>query len=592
MVQNALDELRDNMPELAMKIEDLPWVKDGIARRAEFDAVRGLIRLAHAGYAQKLLEEPWVVDGRNYPALESLWYLVVNNPDTLTNIMSHPTISDGITDQEANIVAILHSAFEYSDLLDKLLDPEQVTVEERTITLPLAGQMGLSIIRTRPEVNDAMDLLELAIRSIEEFMGFPFPNRHVIYLFHAEPKKSDGLIFGNHVSLGPNQANVGDWFLNLLTHEAGHYYWGGGLPRWIEEGGAVLMESMVTNMLQGPLEISPCSARNIAELEELYSSRLHHRHICHYSLGERLFRDLYRNVDDTTFRLAFRRLYLHTLFNIPGDECDDYRKTICHVKEAFTYYVPEEKKATIEKVIARWHDGTELFDLSYLDDTPVEPDIAAIDGRIEEAYLSYSFDGPPVSVITAEPNRSPALYIQLEFSYRHSSGFESLPIEVVLSFEDGFEIFRTQTDMQLPARDTRRTHFVGIPSPGSLGRYWVHVYSGEQKIAEVVFEAVAAPDAYNIRGVVVWSDGQPRQRVALHAIRGEEGFWVEAGPDGTFDVVVSSGSFVLEVFLLSGTEWHSVGWYDGAGGITTDPSQAFEVIVDDADVEGIKFMLR
>ena len=73
-VQNAIGELRDTMPELATRIWDLPWVEDGIDR-VEFNAFRGLIRLADAGHLEDLLEEPWVLEGRNYPALESLGYL-------------------------------------------------------------------------------------------------------------------------------------------------------------------------------------------------------------------------------------------------------------------------------------------------------------------------------------------------------------------------------------------------------------------------------------------------------------------------------------------------------------------------------------
>ena len=108
--------------------------------------------------------------------------------------MSHPTISDGVTDQEAKILATLTTAadpvgyyLDDHDLLDKLLDPEQVTLEGRTITLPLAGETDITIIRTRPRTDLTMDFLEHSVRSIEEFMGRPFPRRQVIYLFVEAP---------------------------------------------------------------------------------------------------------------------------------------------------------------------------------------------------------------------------------------------------------------------------------------------------------------------------------------------------------------------------------------------------------------------
>ena len=578
---------------MATKIGDLPWVKDGIGR-GEFNAFRGLIHLADAGHLVKIIEEPWVVEGRNFPALESLWFLAVNNPEGLSKIMSHPTISDDISDQEAKIVAALHPYLE-PDQLDKLLDPEQATLEERTITLPLAGETHLSIVRTRQGADGTMDLLERAVRSIEEFMGLPFPRRQAIYLF--EEGASGGSAARNLgtrvVILVDEQTLSGEQMLGLLAHETSHYYWSSG-TFWINEGAATFMESVVNNALHSRLDQPPCFlARSIAELEALKIDPLTFRDDfrCNYSLGERVFRDLYRNMDDTTFRLAFRRLYLHTEFNIPDDECDDHRKTICPVQETFTAYTSEETAATVEKVIARWHDRTEPYDLSDIDDTPVEADIAAISGRIEGAYLSYSIGGLPVSAVTLEPNRTSILYLNLDYSYRDSSGLESLPIETAVYFEDGFEFLRKRTDMPVPGESTRLNHHVQIYDANGLGRYWVHVYWGEQKIAEVTFETVPTSGPHSIRGMVTFPDGWPLDRIALEATRGEEEFSVYAGPDGVFDVVVSSGIFFLKVYVVVGNEWHFMGWYDGGGGITIDPGRAFEVIVDGAVVEDIDISL-
>ena len=138
-------------------------------------------------------------------------------------------------------------------------------------------------------------------------------------------------------------------------------------PGSVGEGAAEFLASMAKNTLHGPLDNAPCAlARSIAELEGLDddSSTSWDARLCAYSLGERLYRDLYRNMDDTTFRLAFRRLYLHTEFDDPGDECTTATATICHVKEAFGTYVPKETAETVEKVIARWYDGAEPYDPS------------------------------------------------------------------------------------------------------------------------------------------------------------------------------------------------------------------------------------
>ena len=568
-------------------------MEDGISRH-EFNAVRGLIRLADAGYAEQLLEEQWVVEGKNLPALESLWVLNGSNREALSQVMSHPTISDGISEQEAKIVAALHP-FLKPDQLEKLLDPEQVILEERTITLPLGGDTHLSIVRTRPGGGHTMDLLERAVRNIEEFMGLPFPRRQAVYLF--EEGGSGGSVarnLGIRVVLTVNeQALTEEQILGLLTHETSHYYWSGG-TYWIHEGAATFLESVVGNTLKGPLDKPPCSlARSIAELEDLYpNTRTNFDAFqCNYALGERLFRDLHRNMDETSFRQAFRRLYLHTEFNIPNDECDDDKNTICHVREAFSSYASDGTVGVVDKVIARWHDGTEPYDLTWIDDSPVQAQIAPIDGAIENAYLSFSPDGLAVSTVTLEPNRTSSLYVNLEYSYQPSSGLNNLPIEIALSYEDGFEIQRRQTLMPLPAGASHGTHSMWIRGADGLGRYRVNAYWGEQKIAEVNFETVPATGFYSIRGVVTNADSRQPELVEVVARRGEEEFGFMTGLDSIFNIRVSPGTFVLQVYASFGNGFLPVGWYDGEGGITIDRDKAFELIVNDAGVGGIEINL-
>ena len=264
------------------------------------------------------------------------------------------------------------------------------------------------------------------------------------------------------------------------------------------------------------------------------------------------------------------------------------------MKEAFTTYAPEEKAVAVEKAIGRWYDAPEPHDPSWIDNIPVEAEIPAIDGRIEDAYLSLSPGGLPVSVVTVGPNRNPEVHLNLDYSYGETNEHKYLPIDIEVYREDGSEINRVRTDLSvlpLPAGVTRHAHAIGVYFWRETGRFWVQIYWGERKIAEATFEAVPEPDPYSIRGVVTDTEGQPLEMIALWMKRGEERYWVEAGPDGTFEAEVPSGSFILEVHVLKGRHWYFVGWYDGSGGMMTDPGQAFEVVVEGADVEGVNIAL-
>ena len=369
--QYEIDELWETMPQLAETIESLHWVEDGVDSLAESRAVSGLTRLAAAGHTARLIEAPWVVEGRNYPALESLWNLA-SYPDRLVRVMAHSSVSDGITDWEAKIIATLsHDLLDY-DLLNNLLDPAQGSFEERTITLPLAGEVELTIIRTLAGADHMMDLLERAVRGIEDFTGFPFPQRQVIYLFvdadnyepfaadrgtHVEVFSQNPFVNGQSLRRGSTQ----EAWLRLLAREASRYYWGRDYygrdnPPWLHEGAAELLAHMVT---PGPWTVDECGlAQTIAELESPYL--VPDTWACHSALGESLLQDLYNGMEQTAFRQAFRRLYLHTVFNDSAPGCGTFRLTICLLTEAFTTYASEDNRSAVEEVINRWYGDTGL----------------------------------------------------------------------------------------------------------------------------------------------------------------------------------------------------------------------------------------
>ena len=491
----SLDELRKSMPKIAAKIRNMRWIRDGIgsedAWAAEYWAAKALIDLAAAGHADSLVDQQWVIRGENYGALGSLLELFNTRTEMFDRIMSDPNISDGISDKEAKIVATLSRVAD-PDVIDKLLDPSQVTLEERIVSLTLAGETEFAIVRTREGAGETMDSLGSSVRIIEEFMGLPLPQKQVIYRFE-EILSGRGLNHFSHVTIGYDElAHSTESMLTLLAHEAGHYYWRGREEVWMNEGPAMFLSSVANRTLQGPVFEAPCSlARSITEFEESAPDVTQwDAYVCPYSLGERLFRDLYRHMDDTTFRLGFRRLFLTRLV----DSCGTANDNICYIREAFTTHAPEETVPAIEEVIARWHSGNQPYDASWIDDSPVNSKVSAIDGQVENAYLSLVLGGPAVSEVPIDPAQDPVIYLNLEYSYGSAASRESLPIEVRVSFEDGFEFRRVHANLPAPANDTPQAYSIGIRHAKALGSYWVQVYSGKQKFAELTYKNVIRSD--------------------------------------------------------------------------------------------------
>ncbi len=485
--------------EVATSVVSLGWVEDGI-EALEVQVIEELSYLANrdAGAAIRIAGMPFVetIEPPDVSAMTSLGQLAAFGPGTFVRVMAHPTVRAGISDDWAPIVATLNGvAKTNSGLIDVLLDSSRVTLEQRTITLPLAGEVLLFIIRTGPGAARSMDLLEHSVRSAEEFMNTPLPTNFVSVLY-AEAVYGDyaGTNFGTHIAILPkfdidDGSRDAEFAGSNNAHEVAHYYWSGN-EDWVDEGAANFMASFIDGARTGrPIVVSdpPCGhAGSLAELESLGISVGDVEYLCNYSLGERLFVDLYRTLGHERFQQSFRDLYLLSAIE---DEADDLPGTVVgieHVGEVLRF---DDGMESV--VISRWYDGTEPYELSDLDTGPVDSSLPSINGRIEKAYVITSLDGPAVTTFSAQ-GVSDHVYLALEYAYAVSGGPHEVPLEIVEYYEDGFEFSRNSGELTAEAKYIGGTSWfaVGQPPPRkwSTGRYWVYVYAGDQKVAEVSYE--------------------------------------------------------------------------------------------------------
>ena len=305
---------------------------------------------------EEILTMPFLetIEPSDLTAIESMKRMARNRD--LKTVMEHPAIQDGITDDEAKVVATLHGVMQHNpDLLGALLDPQTVILEERVIELPLAGTTLLTIIRTQPGSERSMDFLEHTVRSSEEFMGIPFPTNYVAYLFADATSNPTGRgsNFGTHIATKPFVDNVGmdypsDRAAQHMAHEVGHYYWSGNLQKWVKEGGAEFLELVSEHRrIQRAMETgrTPCTAySNIADLEKGNPKKGTDGYRCNYSLSLSFFLDMYHSLGPETFQEGFREFYANGHQGIEG------------FTEAFVGAAPEQK-AMIDDVISRWYYG-------------------------------------------------------------------------------------------------------------------------------------------------------------------------------------------------------------------------------------------
>ncbi len=169
------------------------------------------------------------VEGADASAAESLRRLERDDTSRFLEIMSHPTLSDGIADDEAKIVALIRGTNTYRpESVDVLLGGAGVFLEEREIQLPLAGDVVLAVIRLRDQITPSMDYLEQSVRNIEEFMGVAMPTSYVAWYFDdAVSDTAGGTNFVTHITSRLHYDVENGWSCErtpfVISHEVAHF---------------------------------------------------------------------------------------------------------------------------------------------------------------------------------------------------------------------------------------------------------------------------------------------------------------------------------------------------------------------------------
>ena len=249
------------------------------------------------------------------------------------------------------------------------------------------------------------------------------------------------------------------------------------------------MASTVENWRRGRsigVTNDPCAyARSIIELKTLAPDADADYDVfgCNYSLGERLFVDMYRILGEDATWQGLRDLYVKSLVE---DDVDDLRGTaldIKHVQEVFRS-APDSSVA-----IGLWYDGTEAYDVSELDLRPADPTLSSINGHIDEAYINIGEDGPGVSSFSMKDAGDRTIWLNLDYSYSVTDGPHKLLLDLVQFYEDGFEFRRGSVEITAESQYIGGGSSVSVgPDRWAPGRYWVYLYDGDRKVADVQYE--------------------------------------------------------------------------------------------------------
>ncbi|MYC32230.1 MAG: M1 family metallopeptidase [Chloroflexi bacterium] len=361
-----LARIADQDVDLAQAISGKSWLDDNLTD----DAARSVNSLYYihdedSALARDIVDMPFLdtLEPTDTAALEAMAWLAYTEIFALREVLAHPTLKGGITDEWAPVVALMDSVNEAAPaFLRPLLDPERASVERRSVTLTHTGNTDLAIIRTAPGALRSMDLLEHSVASVEEFMDTAMPSNYVGLLFGtAVLGYSHGTHYGDYFVMLPEyDADDGSGSANyaghLMAHEVAHFYWRNN-PNWLDEGLAELLAAISENQRTGePISIdyTYCSAGdNIALLERLDAAGVIYDYRCNYALGGQFFLELYNTLGDAVFREGLRNLYLSSLVEDYADEFDGSPVGIRQIQDAF-----QSHSTVVAPIIDKWYHGT------------------------------------------------------------------------------------------------------------------------------------------------------------------------------------------------------------------------------------------
>ena len=305
-------------------------------------------------------------------------------PEYALQVLASASQSGGITDEQA-LAFMIDRPSPLDVTPDQVIDTlnrtyQNVRVEQRVYFHFQSGYVRLIVVRDRqqPIPPDLLDTLNHMLVAVVEFTGAPFPNDHlVVQIQPGSPDRErlgrhgfyETLIAGAYIGPYPLPHDI----QRALVHLFAHYYWENNAG-WLDEGAATLYEYGLNyrgpdwppaeGLPEDPHGLLTCPDDSVHTIDE--SGFLE----CRQYLGIRLFLDLYRQLDEVTFRSGFARLFNMTYGNLQSycirqkdmgldAPCIRSQRTpyVDLVTEAFTSGASPEAAATARFVIGRWYYG-------------------------------------------------------------------------------------------------------------------------------------------------------------------------------------------------------------------------------------------
>lgn len=359
------------VPDLASLILQKNWIKDGV-NNEEVDIIKDLMAIGYderhilnqttpgtgeATISYYILQMPFLdsIETSDVLAIRSLREMGWHDRNYLHTVVTRYIQQGGIANDHAKIISVLaHIVLNTPELLNAMLDPSIVSVDERTIVLPHTGPVILAVIRTRPGEDSTMGRLEEAVRFSEGFMKRPFPARFIALHVTEAIEPWGGQYFHTHIAMREGYDDrdhyYSDYLRSVIHHEVAHYYWN-RCGVWVCEGAAVYfqMHAGVLGSEEREDLAHRCGNTTIQDANRRRSD-------CRAYLGAELLLKLHESLGERIFVRGLGRLY-DSIGSYELGSCVDMESGLCQFEFAYMTDAAPEAVAVAERLIRESYFG-------------------------------------------------------------------------------------------------------------------------------------------------------------------------------------------------------------------------------------------
>ena len=404
------------------RMENVPWVRDGLTEKEQptMERIRILAQV-NSSMAQRVAGSPWLSDGisdfeesliRELRSVASTWpkaavlmttvpdrnghlidslvrYFRYWEPERMEQIISQPWFQDGVSREEAALIAVQRETTDFDVIFYDLLRDGHVRSE--TISLPLAGDVDIFVVGRMPSgLDDTVERLAFGMEVLEGYLGIPWPKPVVLALLELDSdlgRPFGGWYAGTHIVL-KNETE------KLAWHELSHYYFSND-PFWFREAAAEFLAYYVKDQ-KGSEPISSayfesltqiakgCAPYGMGDVRGWMNATFDQRWArigCLYDLSFVFMNGLNRLLGDQVIWSTLNEIYKRNLATVLGPSEDE-------IYEAFLGNTPKSQQEELQACYTRLH-GHPIPGY-----TPAPNGLTSAEERDALAALYHATNGP------------------------------------------------------------------------------------------------------------------------------------------------------------------------------------------------------